>query len=110
MEVAGGEDDEPLLPPGEEFLLLDPHHALLEGCVIAQHTGAVLRAVCQRGAGDGAVTDERSTAREVQLRDCPGSQTSVGGHPSGLPPRLAPQACCPAWQRLLLADRLLGDC
>ena len=42
MKVAGGEDDEPLLPPGEQFLLLDPHHAFPDGRVAAQDAGARL--------------------------------------------------------------------
>ena len=115
MKVAGGEDDEPLLPPGEEFLLLDPHDSLPDGGVTAQQTGAVLRAVRQRGrpggcAGDWTLTQERPTAGEVQLGDRPGSQATMGGHPPGLPPRLAPQAARPARYLLLVADRLLGDC
>ena len=56
MKVAGGEDDEPLLPPGEELLLLDPHDALPEAGVVPQHTGALLRAVRERRSPADTVT------------------------------------------------------
>ena len=78
MKVAGGEDDEPLLPPGEQFLLLDPHHALPDGRVCPQDAGARLGAVREGGgAGDWAVADQRPTAGEVKLGDRPGSQSAM---------------------------------
>ena len=53
MKVAGGEDDEPLLPPGEELLLLDPHDALPEAGVVPQETGGVVLSVGDGGGPGG---------------------------------------------------------
>ena len=53
MQVAGGEYDEPLLPPGEQLLLLDPHHPLPEAGVVTQETGGVVLSVSDGGGPGG---------------------------------------------------------
>ena len=53
VQVAGGEYDEPLLPPGEQLLLLDPHHPLPEAGVVTQQTGGVVLSVGDGGGPGG---------------------------------------------------------